>query len=72
MAVAALKRKSEPELKTYHATVMVTRAEEWCVEAEALRRRKSCSPPVLGIDVTLASGYNSRLRVSRSEKSRPH
>ena len=33
MAVAALKRKSEPELKTYHATVMVTRAEEWCVEA---------------------------------------
>ena len=33
MAVTALKRKSEPELKTYHATVMVTRAEEWCVEA---------------------------------------
>ena len=35
MAVAALKRMSEPELKTYHATVMVTRAEEWCVEAES-------------------------------------
>jgi hypothetical protein len=26
----------------------------------------------LGIDVTLASGYNSRSRVSRSEKSRPY
>jgi hypothetical protein len=35
MAVAALKRKSAPEPKTYHATVMVTRAEEWCVEARS-------------------------------------
>ena len=37
MAVAALKRTPElhpqPELKTYHATMLVTRAEEWCVEA---------------------------------------
>jgi hypothetical protein len=35
MAVAMLKRKPEPELKTYHATVLVTRAEEWCVEADS-------------------------------------
>ena len=38
MAVAALKQKHvpnpDPELKTYHATMLVTRAEEWCVEAE--------------------------------------
>jgi len=33
MAVAALKLK--PKLKTFHATVHVTRAEEWCVEAES-------------------------------------
>jgi hypothetical protein len=33
MAVAALKLK--PRLKTFHATVHVTRAEEWCVEAES-------------------------------------
>jgi hypothetical protein len=32
MAVAALKLK--PMLKTFHATVHVTRVEEWCVEAE--------------------------------------
>ena len=32
MAVAALKRR--PELKTFHATLLVTRAEEWCIEAE--------------------------------------
>jgi hypothetical protein len=32
MAVAALKLK--PQLKTYHATVHVTRVEQWCVDAE--------------------------------------
>jgi hypothetical protein len=32
MAIAALKLK--PKLKTFHATVHVTRVEEWCVEAE--------------------------------------
>ena len=35
MAVAALKQKFEPELKTFHATMLITRAEEWCVEAES-------------------------------------
>jgi hypothetical protein len=35
MPVAALKRIPVPELKTYHATMLVTRAEEWCVEAES-------------------------------------
>jgi hypothetical protein len=34
MAVAALKSEPEPALKMFHATVLVTRAEEWCVEAE--------------------------------------
>ena len=33
MAVAALKLK--PEFKTYHATVQVTRIEQWCVEAQS-------------------------------------
>jgi hypothetical protein len=27
--------RTKPKLKTYHATVVVTRAEEWCVEAES-------------------------------------
>ena len=34
MAAAALKRMPEPELTTYHATMLITRA-EWCVEAES-------------------------------------
>ena len=33
MAVAALKLK--PKLKTFYATVHVTRVEEWCVETES-------------------------------------
>jgi hypothetical protein len=33
MAVAALKLK--PKLKTFHATVHVTRVEQWWVEAES-------------------------------------
>jgi hypothetical protein len=33
MAVAALKLK--PVFKTYHATVQVTRIEQWCVEAQS-------------------------------------
>jgi hypothetical protein len=33
MAIAALKQK--PRLKMFHATVHVTRVEEWCVEAES-------------------------------------
>jgi hypothetical protein len=33
MTVAALKQK--PILKTFHATVHVTRTEPWCIEAEA-------------------------------------
>ena len=32
MAVAALKLK--PKLKMFHATMLVTRMEEWCVDAE--------------------------------------
>jgi hypothetical protein len=32
MTVAALKQK--PKLKMFHATMHVTRVEEWCVEAQ--------------------------------------
>jgi hypothetical protein len=35
MAGAALKHKFEPAPKTFHATMLVTRIEQWCVEAES-------------------------------------
>ena len=65
MVVAALKKKLEPERKTYHATMLVTRAEEWCVEARVLRRRVSFLPPASVTGVILATGCTSRLRASR-------
>jgi hypothetical protein len=34
MTVAALRQK--PKLKMFHATMLVTRTEEWCVEAESV------------------------------------
>jgi hypothetical protein len=40
MAVAH-KLKSKPRLKTFHATMLVTRAEEWWVEAESLEEAQA-------------------------------
>ena len=52
MAVAAMKRKPDsdpqPELKTYHATMLVTRAEEWCVEAESAEEARELLAQGLG------------------------
>jgi hypothetical protein len=38
MAVARLKPKSN--LKMFHATLLVTRAEQWCVEAETAEQAR--------------------------------
>jgi hypothetical protein len=35
MGVAALKQQPRVEKKMFHATVHVTRVEEWCIEAES-------------------------------------
>jgi hypothetical protein len=32
---------SKGKLQTYHATMLVTRAEEWCVEAETVEEAKA-------------------------------
>jgi hypothetical protein len=39
MAVTVLKQKSAQ--KTFHATMLVTRAEEWCVEAESAEEARA-------------------------------
>jgi hypothetical protein len=45
MAATALKRKLEPQaspkLRMYHATMLVTRAEDWCVEAESAEEARA-------------------------------
>jgi hypothetical protein len=38
MAVAALKPR--PRLKTFHASVHVTRMEQWCVEAQSAEQAR--------------------------------
>ncbi len=45
--MAARKHPPKPELKTFHGTVLVTRAEEWWVEAQTVEEARSL----------LASGY---------------
>jgi len=54
MAVAALKRKLEPELRTYHATMLVTRAEEWWVQVESLEEAEALLAAGKGHDAVLA------------------
>ena len=51
MAVAALKQK--PRLKMFHATVHVTRVEEWCIEAETAEEAREL----------LASGGGHRVHI---------
>ena len=34
------KPRQRPTLRTYHATMLVTRAEEWCVEAASAEEAK--------------------------------
>jgi hypothetical protein len=53
MAVAALKQKPAPVLKTFYASVLVTRAEEWCVEAETAEEAREL----------LASGWGHRCQL---------
>ncbi len=37
----AHKLRPKPQLKTFHATMLVTRAEEWWVEAETLEEARA-------------------------------
>lgn len=33
--------RTKPKLRTYHATMVVTRTEEWCVEASSAEEAKA-------------------------------
>jgi hypothetical protein len=58
---------AKPKLKTFHATMVVTRTEEWCVEAETAEGR--CSPPGKAIAARSATGCTSRSRRSTMRHS---
>ena len=44
---------------SFHATMLVTRAEEWWVQAESLRKRKRCWRPGKAIDILSVSWSTS-------------
>ncbi len=41
MPAVARKFEPQPKLKTFHATMLVTRLEEWWVEAESVEEAKA-------------------------------
>jgi hypothetical protein len=57
MAVAALKPAAA--LKTFHTTMLVTRAKEWRVEAEKRLGSFSAPAPVIGVILAIASSSKS-------------
>jgi hypothetical protein len=65
MAVAALKQKFEPAVKTFHATVLVTRIEQWCVEAESAEDARELLALVKAIAVILAIACKWKWRALR-------
>jgi hypothetical protein len=51
-----------PAPKMFHATVLVTRAEEWCVEAERQKRLASYWRWARGIVVILVTVYTPEVQ----------
>ena len=68
MAVAARKREPAPALKTFHATVLVARAEEWCVEAETAEDARQLLTLGVGHRCHLAIVYTQKFSNPASEK----
>ena len=64
MAVAALKQT--PQLKTFYATVHVTRVEEWCVEADSPEEARELLAAGLGHRCHL--GERVQVEVDRVEE----
>ena len=63
-AMAALKVR--PRLKTFHATLQVTRTEEWCVDAETPEEARELL--VAGAGFRCAIGDCVHLEVERIEE----
>ena len=70
MAVAALKQKSAPALQMFHAPMLITRAEEWCVEAETAEEARELLAQGQGHRCHLGIVYTQKFSNSKSEKRR--
>jgi len=63
MAAQAHKRKPKPPLKTFHATMFVTRAEQWWVEAETAEEAQA----LLAAGSGQNTGHGERVHVEVDE-----
>jgi hypothetical protein len=69
----ARKLKAQPQTKTFHATMLVTRVEDWWVKAESLdeaawTKRKRCLPQ--GTVTAVRSYYSDHSLLSGALASR--
>jgi hypothetical protein len=63
MGIAVRKqREPDPALKMFHATVLVVRAEEWCVEAETAEEARGL----------LAPGHGHRCHLGERQHAEVH
>lgn len=67
MAVAARKQEPESALKMFHATVLVTRAEEWCVEAETAEEARQLLATGQGHRCHLGDRLHAEVRSLKNE-----
>ena len=63
-------RAALAELKSYHATMLVTRAEEWCVEAESAEEARQLLAAGGGHRSHLGDRLHMRWSASRTEAAR--
>ena len=63
-------RAALAELKSYHATMLVTRAEEWCVEAESAEEARQLLAAGGGHRCHLGDRLHMRWSASRTEAAR--
>jgi hypothetical protein len=65
MRIAMAKSARKPKLRTFHATLVVTRTEEWCVEAETADEARALL--VAGQGDRCHSGERLHLEVGKLE-----
>ena len=64
----ARKLKAQPQTKTFHATMLVTRVEDWWVEAESLDQAKALLAAGQGHRATVGELVNVELDAVRADE----
>jgi hypothetical protein len=65
----ARKQKAQPQTKTFHATMLVTRVEDWWVEAESLDEAQALLVAGQGHRASVGELVHVELEAVRDEKA---